>query len=59
MSPLSLSDLLNPVKHRPSTPPQSELVDVRGELDNIGLTATSGPILVSTQTQLGLSRALE
>src|ERR1700683_5655311 len=59
MSPLALSDLLNPAAHRPSTPPQSELVDVRGELDKIGLAATSGPILVSPQTQQGLLQALE
>jgi len=58
MTRLALSDLLNPVEHRPSTPPQPVLVDVREEWNALALAAASGPVLVSPRTQQGLSRAL-
>ena len=58
MTHLVLSDLLNPVELRPSTPPRPELVNVREELDEIALATTSGPVFVSPRTQQGLLRAL-
>jgi hypothetical protein len=55
MTHLVLSDLLNPVELRPSTPPRPELVNVQEDLDKIALTTTSGPVFVSLWTQQGLS----